>query len=245
MTAPNLAVIVARGSSKRLPRKNVRPLLGVPLVAWSIRAALASKAARVVVSTEDAEIAEIARRYGADVPFVRPQALAEDYARSDDILLHALDATEADDGRHYGAVAYIQPTTPFVQPGNIDAAIDVVARGEAACCFTAREVGEPPWWMFRTDDDGIARPFISGSIEGDREHSQKLAKAYFPSGAVWALDCAALRIQHKVYCEPLRMVMMDYERSIDIDDDTDWAVAETIARLKGFAPVPGKASARG
>src|SRR5262245_14661230 len=100
----SLGVIVARGASKRLPRKNLRPLLGLPLVAWSVRAALASRLDRVVVTTEDPEIAEVARREGADVPFMRPEELAADYARSDDILLHALAATEADDGRGYDVV---------------------------------------------------------------------------------------------------------------------------------------------
>jgi CMP-N-acetylneuraminic acid synthetase/RimJ/RimL family protein N-acetyltransferase len=218
----------------------MRPLLGTPLVAWSIRAALASRLDRVVVTTEDAEIAECARRYGADVPFMRPDALAADYARSDDILLQALDATEALEGRAYDIVAYIQPTTPLVRPADIDAAIGVVASGAAACCFTARDVTEPPWWMFVQDKEGHARPFIAGSIEGEREHSQKLEKAHFPTGAVWALDCAALRAQRRVYCEPLRMVMMDPERSIDIDDETDWIIAEALARHRGFAPEPAK-----
>jgi CMP-N,N'-diacetyllegionaminic acid synthase len=236
----SLGVIVARGASKRLPRKNLLPLAGVPLVAWSIRAARASGLDRVVVTTEDREIAEVARQHGADVPFMRPDELAADYARSDDILLHALDATEADDGRRYDVVAYIQPTTPFVQPGDIDRAVETVARGEAACCFTARDVTEPPWWMFTEGADGHARLFIEGSIEGDREHSQKLAKNYFPSGAVWAISCKALREQHRIYCEPLRMVMMDYERSVDIDDETDFVIAETLARHRGFVPEPAR-----
>jgi CMP-N,N'-diacetyllegionaminic acid synthase len=237
MTTESLAVIVARGASKRLPRKNLRPLLGVPLVAWSIRAALASKATRVVVTTEDSEIADVARQTGADVPFVRPAALAEDYARSDDILIHALDETEKAEGRQYPLVVYIQPTTPFVRPQDIDAAINVVASGAAACCFTAREVGEPPWWMFVEDAKGDARLLLPGSVEGDREHTQKLAKTYFPTGAVWALNAEALRKQHRMYCEPLKMVQMDADRSIDIDNEADWLFAEAIGHLRGFVPV--------
>ena len=236
--AKHLGVIVARGSSKRLPRKNLKPLLGTPLVGWSIRAALASKLDRVVVTTEDTEIADTARAYGADVPFMRPAELAADYARSDDILLHALNATERDDGKFYDVVVYIQPTTPFMRPTDINAAIDVIDRGEAACCFTAREVTEPPPWMFTEDANGEARLLIQGSIEGDREHSQKLNKVYFPSGAVWALGCRAFRAQHRIYCEPLRMLMMDYDRSIDIDDEGDLVIAEAIGRHHGFALTP-------
>jgi CMP-N-acetylneuraminic acid synthetase len=166
---------------------------------------------------------------------MRPEELAADYARSDDILIHALDETERLRGERYDVVAYIQPTTPFLQPSDIDAAVDVVARGEAACCFTARDVTEPPWWMFSQGDNGEAKLFIAGSIEGDREHAQKLTKAYFPSGAVWALDPKALRTQHRMYCEPLKMTMMDYERSIDIDDEDDWMIAEVMANRHGFA----------
>jgi CMP-N,N'-diacetyllegionaminic acid synthase len=234
--AKRLGVIVARGSSKRLLRKNLKPLLGTPLVGWSIRAALASKLDRVVVTTEDTEIADTARAYGADVPFMRPAELAADYARSDDILLHALNATEQDDGNLYDVVVYIQPTTPFMRPTDINAAIDVIDRGEAACCFTAREVTEPPWWMFTEDANGEARLLIPGSIEGAREHSQKLNKVYFPSGAVWALDCKSFRSQHRIYCEPLRMVMMNYEHSIDIDDATDWLIAEALGNHLGIRP---------
>src|SRR5690606_19263115 len=122
----------------------------------------------------------------------------------------------------------------------INAAVDVVLRGEAACCFTAREVTEPPWWMFSQGEAGEAELFVRGSIEGDREHSQKLKKAYFPSGAVWALDTKALREQHRIYCEPLRMVRMYYERSIDIDDEDDWAIAEVLARRYGLSLVPAR-----
>ena len=92
--------------------------------------------------------------------------------------------------------------------------------------------------MFTQDADGNAKGFIPGDIEGDREHSQKLGKTYFPSGAVWALDCKAFRAQRRIYCEPLRMVMMDYERSIDIDDEADIVVAEALGRHFNFAITP-------
>jgi CMP-N-acetylneuraminic acid synthetase len=88
--------------------------------------------------------------------------------------------------------------------------------------------------MFTEDAAGRAQLLIQGSIEGDREHSQKLNKTYFPSGAVWALDCNALRERRRIYCEPLRMVMMEYERSIDVDDETDWMIAELLAQRNGF-----------
>jgi CMP-N,N'-diacetyllegionaminic acid synthase len=158
--------------------------------------------------------------------------------RSDDILLHALGTVEAQESQGYGVVVYLQPTTPFVQPGEINACVEKVRCGEAACCFTAREVSEPPWWMVRQDAAGHARLLLQGSIEGDREHSQKFESVYFPSGAVWALDTKALRAQHRIYCEPLHLLLMPYERSIDIDDETDWIVAETLARHYKFNIVP-------
>src|SRR5215472_15027703 len=116
----SIGIILARGSSKRLPRKNVKPLLGTPLIGWMIGAALASRLDRVIVSTEDAEIAEISRAHGADVPFRRPDELAADYASSEAILKHALEAVEKAEGKRYDICVTLQPTTPFVAPADID-----------------------------------------------------------------------------------------------------------------------------
>ncbi len=233
----SLGVIFARGSSKRLPRKNLKSLLGVPLVAWSLRAALASRIDRVIISTEDDEIAKVAKAYGGEAPFRRPAELTADYADSQAILGHALDWAVRNEGFAYDVVVLIQPTTPFVRPEDFDACLKVLEETDAACCFTAREVFEPPHWMFVRAEDGVVRPLISGTIHGEREQSQLLPDYYFPTGAAWAIRASAFREQNGVYCEPLRIVLMDDERSIDIDDTYDWVVAEALVRHYGFKPI--------
>ena len=116
-----LGVIVARGNSKRVPRKVLRQLGGHPVIAWMVRAALNSGLDRVVVSTEDDEIAATARSYGAEVPFCRSAELTRDDTRNDEVLLDALDRMEALDAVRYDAVVLLQSTAPFTRPDQIDA----------------------------------------------------------------------------------------------------------------------------
>ena len=233
----SLGVIQARGASKRLPRKNVRLLNGIPLIAYMCRAALVSRLQRVIVTTEDEEIARTAETFGVSAPFRRPVELAADYASNEDVVGHALEWTENDEGRPYDTVVKLQPTTPFVLPRHIDGCLDEVENNGAACCFTARKVSEPPDWMFRRDPEGIATPMIDVAPVGEWEHSQLLPEFFFPTGAAYAVRVSALRQQGRIYSAPLRMMMMEPERSIDIDDELDLLTAETVGRHFGFTPV--------
>ncbi|WP_425403021.1 cytidylyltransferase domain-containing protein [Hwanghaeella sp.] len=233
----SLGVVVARGASKRLPRKNVRPLAGLPLVAWTCRAAMASKIDRVILSTEDAEIAEIGRAAGIEVPFTRPVALAEDYARDTDILLHAVDSAEEIYNERYRTVVLIQATTPFVRPEHFDACLDRQLSGGFNCVFLARKVEDHPRWMWTADDAGQAEPFMTGSLSADEQHSQNLRPVYYPNGAAWAIDLKTLRAREEVYCAPLGLVEAPAEFSVDIDDARDLAVAEAVAAECKIEPV--------
>jgi len=234
----SIGIILARGSSKRLPRKNVKPLLGTPLVGWMVSAALASRLDRVIISTEDPEIASIAAAYGADVPFRRPDDLAADYANSDAILKHALGVV----GGSWDVTVTLQPTTPFVRPDDIDACLTALEQyPHIESCFTARQVKEFPSWMFVVGDDRIARLLEKGVIEGEREHSQFLAKPVIPTGAAYATRTAALFGQSRVICAPTMVAMMPPERSVDVDDSLDWVTAEAVGRAFEFKPF-GKTS---
>jgi CMP-N,N'-diacetyllegionaminic acid synthase len=229
-----LGIIPARGGSKRLPRKNLLPLNGQPLIAYMIGAANASSLDRVVVSTEDEEIAEVGRRFGGDVPFRRPAALAEDYAQDADILLHAHDTVAAAEGRGYEIVVHLQPTTPFVLPETISACVEVLKTSAANCCFAARKVSEPPQWMFERDADGTATPLLARKPAGEEIHTQKLAMPYFPTGAAYAVRTDILRSERSVFVDPLRIVEMDPLRSMDVDEEVDLIIAEQIAKRWGF-----------
>lgn len=229
-----LGVIPARGSSKRLPRKNLLPVNGRPLIAYMIGAANAAGLDRVVVSTDDDEIAETARRNGGEVPFRRPRALADDYAQDADILLHAHDAVAAEEGGGYDILVYLQPTTPFVLPRTIGACVEGLRTTNANCCFAARRVGEPPQWMFRPGADGTAIPLLGKRIEDDAIHTQLLEQLLFPTGAAYAVRTEVLRREKTLFVDPLRIVEMDSLRAVDIDEEVDLMLADLVAKRWGF-----------
>ncbi|MEE9209879.1 MAG: acylneuraminate cytidylyltransferase family protein [Kiloniellales bacterium] len=234
----SLGVIVARGPSKRIPRKVLRPLLGVPLIGYMARAALASRIDRVILSTEDEEIAQVGRSFGLEVPFLRPAELAGDFVCNDDVVLYMLERIEEAEGAGYDIAVLLQPTTPFVLPRHIDACLGTLGKTDAACCFTAKKVVEPPHWMFTTADDGTVKLLLGGSLAGDRQHSQKLPACYLPSGAAWAVRTSVLRKTRRLYSEPMRIAVVEPERAVDIDNPLDLIIAEAVGREFGFGLVP-------
>ena len=159
-----LALILARGGSKRLPGKNVRPLLGRPLLAWSIEAALACPVIeRVLVSTDSRQIADVARTYGAQAPFLRPDALAADSSSSADAALHALDFLAAHSGQEYDAVMLLEPTSPLRARGDLAGVADLLTRrwDETDAVVTVGAVHlEQPGVMKRMDHQGFLLPWV-------------------------------------------------------------------------------------
>lgn len=231
----SLGVVVARGQSKRLPRKMLRPLAGHPLLAYMARAALASGLDRVILSTDDDEIAAAGTAYGVEAPFRRPAELATDFATNDRVVLHALDWVEANERRAYDVAVLLQPTAPFTEARDIDACIETLTRTNANCCFTAAPVSEQPHWMFVPRGNGEVELLMPGHLSGDRQHAQKLPRYLHPSGAVWAVRAEALRETGHIYCAPMRVADVPPERAIDIDTELDLVVAEAVARRFGLA----------
>ena len=182
-----VALIPARGGSKGVPRKNIRPLAGHPLVAYSIAAArLASRIDRVVVSTDDEEIAEIGRRYGAEVPFLRPAPLAADSSPDRDFVLHAIDWF-AEHDRAPSLLVHLRPTTPLRDPRLIDDAIDrLIANAEATSLRSAHEAAESPFKWFTLGSDGYYHGFRPPGTEQDFENlpRQAVPRVYVPDGYV-------------------------------------------------------------
>lgn len=227
---PSLGVVVARGQSKRLPRKMLRNLAGHPVLAYMARAALASGLDRVVLSTDDEEIAAAGARYGIEAPFRRPAELATDFVTNDKVLLHALDWVEAEGDRRYDVAVLLQPTAPFTTARDIDACLEGLRSGNANCCFTAAPVSEQPHWMFVPRPDGEVELLMPGHLSGERQHTQKLPRYLHPSGAAWAVRAAALRETGRVYCAPMRVAEVPPERAVDIDTELDLVIAEAVAR---------------
>lgn len=225
----SIGVIAARGSSKRLPRKCMLPLGGRPLVQYSCLAATAAKLDRIVITTEDPEIASAAAEVGVNAPFLRPAALAEDWATSPSILQHALDEMETRDGYRYDVAVLLQSTSPFIQPAIIDACVEALRENpNAASAVTVRAVKEPPQWMYSIDGNGYASNILSQKIDAKTEHKQLLNQVFIPTGGAYAIRSDILRQTGMLLVDPMKVVEVDQIYAADIDDAEDFARAEAL-----------------
>ncbi len=160
------AIIMARGGSKGIPGKNIIDFCGKPLIAWTIEQALVSKYLdRIVVSTEDKEIAEISIKYGADIPFVRPKELAEDNAKGIDVVLHATDwFRENDKRKQYDLIILLQPTSPLRITEDTDKAIEFLFLKEAKAIVSVCEVDHHPLWANTLPEDGCMKNLLDKKL---------------------------------------------------------------------------------
>jgi len=222
-----LAVIPARGGSKRLPRKNVLNLSGKPLISWTIEAALGSKYIdRVVVSTDDDEIASISKKHGADVPFIRPDELATDKATSINVVLHLLKQLEVN-GEYYDFIMLLQPTSPLRTIQNIDESVELLMSSNSDAVISVCEAEHSPLWCNTIPEDGDLSNFINKSIVNKR--SQDLDKYYRLNGAIYLCDIRRLKEEKTFFqnsnCHAYKM---EQEQSVDIDNKVDLLLAEML-----------------
>jgi CMP-N,N'-diacetyllegionaminic acid synthase len=221
-----LCVIPARGGSKGLPGKNLRSLGGRPLIAWSIDVARRSRAIdRVVVSTDDEEIAAVAAEHGAPVPFLRPAALATDDALQIDVMIHALKRMEAEDGRHYDVVILLQPTTPLRTPEDVDVAVARLLDTGATSVVAVTPASEHPFYMCTLDGDRIVPLMEDARMHGNR---QEFPAVYRRNGAVYAVRRDVLLEGRSLYGEDSRAHIMPRDRSVNIDTELDLTTAELL-----------------
>ncbi len=223
-----LALIPARGGSKGLPRKNVLNVAGKPLIAWTIEAALASNHSdAVVVSTDDAEIADLARAHGAEVPFMRPAELALDTSPSIDAVLHALD-TLAEAGREFDLLALLEPTSPLRAPGDLDRAIELLAANEADAdaVVSVGEVHMEHPSIVKRIVGGRLEPYVPESVKVTRR--QDLDRAYFPYGVVYLSKVSSLRETKSFYPERTMPMLIERWQNYEVDDVYDLLVVDAI-----------------
>jgi CMP-N,N'-diacetyllegionaminic acid synthase len=217
-----LAVITARGGSKGLPRKNLLPFRGDPLIAWTIRAAQAAPSIdRLILSSDDAEIIETARALGCEAPFQRAADLAGDTAASIDVLLDAADRAPG-----YDIVVLLQPTSPLRTAGDIEATLALMAESGAPGAVSVSEAPCHPYLIFRQDAGGRLSPFVDKPA-GMGWRRQDLPSAWRINGAVYAADLAWLRAE-RTLCKAGETAAyeMPIERSVDIDTLDDLLAAE-------------------
>ena len=209
-----LALIPARGGSKGIPRKNIRELCGKPLIAWTIEVAQKSKYIdRLVVSTEDEEIAEIARSYGAEVPFLRPAELSRDETPGMDPVLHALEQLPG-----YDWVLLLQPTSPLRSSKDIDGIIRL-CYSEMKPAVSVCEQPKHPQWMYHISKRGCLQPFVDAPLISRR---QELSKVFALNGALYLAQTKWFNRTRNFITDETLGYVMPIERSVDIDNPLDW-----------------------
>ncbi len=225
-----LALICARGGSKRLPGKNKRLLAGKPLINWSIEIAkLVPEITDILVSTDDEEIADIARRAGATVPWIRPSVLATDNATSMEVALHALDYYEKNHDKVDGLLL-LQPTSPFRNVVSIRHGIEKYKQNNQRPIIGVSPAKEHPLWCFRIEGD-VMTSFMQSS-EANLQ-SQDLPPVYVVNGMFYLISPTQFRKEQSFFgSNALPLISTDPFESIDIDTEWDWQCAEKAVELK-------------
>jgi len=222
-----LAVIPARGGSKGVPRKNIRPVGGKPLIAYTIEPALAVKNRlhRLIVSTDDAEIADVAMRYGAEAPFLRPADLGGDRVPMVPVLQHAVRKIEEMDGIHLDWVLLLQPTCPFRAPQDIQTALDLAEAGGCDSVISVvRVLAHHPILMKKIEQDQLL-PFMIEEKEGTRRQDYTPA-AYMRNGSIYLTRCDNLMENNSIWGQIIRPYIMPEERSVNVDSEMDMKLVE-------------------
>ncbi|MGA7192597.1 MAG: acylneuraminate cytidylyltransferase [Anaerolineales bacterium] len=241
-----LAIIPARGGSKGIPRKNIRDFAGYPLIAWSIAAGKQSKlVTRVIVSTDDEEIASIARQYGAEVPFLRPVELAQDNTLDLPVFEHALKWLEEIEGYKPEIVVQLRPTSPIRPRGCVDNAISILLEHPRADCVRGVvPAGQNPHKMWRISrPDGPMSPLLEvpGIEEPYNAPRQILPPIYWQTGHIDAIRTSTITRKSSLTGNKIYPLIIDPRYTVDIDNLSDWAKYESIVYSGGLDMVsPGK-----
>lgn len=223
-----LAIIPARGGSKGLPGKNIKELNGKPLIAYSIEAAINSKVFdRIIVSTDDEKIAEIALKYGAEVPFLRPEELATDTADSMDVLFHTINFLK-DKGEEYDYIMKLQPTSPLRTEKEILEATKLLFEKKAESIVSISECEHHPLWTNVLDEDNRLFNFIKEDIK--HKNRQELPIYYQINGLIFLSEVNSLLKTRDWYGERSYAYICDSKKAIDIDNIIDFKLAEILLK---------------
>jgi CMP-N,N'-diacetyllegionaminic acid synthase len=226
-----LAVIPARGGSKGLPGKNIRLLLGKPLVAWSIEQALSSTYIdKVVVSTENSIIASIARRYNADVPFLRPKKLATSKAKTMDVIFHLVEYLNKRE-KNFDYIVLLQPTSPLREIYDLDTAIKKLIDKSRVCdsIVSVGEIGLENPYIAKLIINGYVVPLIKDYKKAFFQR-QQLPKTFFPYGVIYASKIEVLKKKKTFYHKKTIPYFIQRWQNYEIDDIWDFVCIEAILK---------------
>lgn len=225
-----LAIIPARGGSKGLPKKNIKNLCGKPLIGWTIEEALSSGFCdRLVISTDDLEIVEISKQFGADVPFIRPSELATDEAKGMDVLLHSVSWVE-EHGQKFDLILLLQPTSPLRTVDDIGKSLDLLFEREADCIISVCESEHSPLWVNTISSNLSMKDFLRPEVQN--RNRQDLGKYYRINGAIYLAQSDFLTRNKSFFGPKTYAYIMPIERSIDIDNEYDLQIASFLLSKK-------------
>ena len=223
-----LCVIPARGGSKRIPRKNIKDFNGQPIIAYSIKVAIASKCFdKVIVSTDDTEISEVAKSFGAEVPFLRPQELSDDFAGTIPVIKHAIEWFDNQD-QPPSEVCCIYPTAPFVQVDAIRNAYEQLRHENAEYCFSLTSFAFPIQRAFKLTPDRRINMFFQDFFE---KRSQDLIVAYHDAGQFYWGKAEAFKLQKPFFSSAASPYILPRHLVQDIDTKEDWKRAELMFQV--------------
>ncbi|PKQ70843.1 pseudaminic acid cytidylyltransferase [Raineya orbicola] len=218
----NIAIITARGGSKRIPRKNIKDFLGKPIIAYSIEASLKSGIFQeVMVSTDDAEIAEVAQKYGAKVPFMRSAKNSDDFATTADVLVEVLEEYQKR-GQKFEYACCLYPTAPFVTAEKLQKAFNLLLEHKADSVVPVAAFSYPIWRSLKIENGKLQMNFP----ENLNKRSQDLPPAYHDVGQFYFFQVAKFLSTKKIFSDfsvPLHVSELEMQ---DIDNETDWKLAE-------------------
>ena len=224
-----LAIIPARGGSKGVPGKNIRHLAGIPLIHWTIKAALAStKITRVIISTDDKNIADICKLYNVEIPFLRPSELAQDDSLAIDNYIYTVERLNKEYNAEISEFCVLLPTVPFRNSEDIDCAIELFWKKEADSVISCTNLQHPAEWIFSVSDDMK----IEQNLESTKKkliNRQSIKPQYIPNGAIYIFKYELLKEKYNYYSNNSYAYVMPKERSVDIDTEFDFKFAEFIS----------------
>ena len=229
-----LGIITARGGSKGIPRKNVKELAGKPLISYTIDAAKRSSVvSRLILSTDDVEIAEVGKRYGAEVPFMRPKELAEDKTPTLPVLQHAVSWLRDNENYTPEYIMLLQPTCPLRQAFHIREAAELVEKVQLDSIVSVAEIPSHfnPHWQFLIDEENRLQIFTGELFSQIIKRRQELGKTYTRNGAIYLFKTELLfRQEPTFYGDDVRAYIMEQKYSVNIDSPADWTEAEEAIR---------------
>lgn len=224
----NIAIITARGGSKRIPRKNIREFLGQPIISYSIKAAIQCKLFDdVIVSTDDDEIALIAKQFGASVPFMRSAKNADDFATTADVLLEVINDLEKDN-KYYSNACCIYPTSPLLQISSLQKGYELLTVENYKSVFPIVKFGYPIQRCLQIDDSNKVSMKWEENLN---KRSQDLQSLYHDAGMFYWLNIKAFKQQEKLFTSNSGAIILNETEVQDIDSLTDWNLAELKYKL--------------